>query len=136
MPAQAISPPPGYVVGQTRVPLVLGFTYPLIALVVILGALRFYVRYSGRSIGRDDWFLFGAILFSLVHSIVGIWAIPKGLGRHDYDLIREGRNPRADLKPVCTYIWIHQRFIATGCYSGPRYADMDKKAFLHRPVHL
>ena len=94
-------PPPGYAPGQTRVPLLLGFTYPFLFLKVILFALRFYARYSLHSIGKDDWLLLGAVLFSIVHSISGLWAETKGLGRHDYDLFNEGRNPSVELVPVC-----------------------------------
>lgn len=108
MSAQArriVVPPPGYAPGQTRVPLTLGFTYPLSILPVILGALRFYVRYSIHYIGVDDWLLFVAILFTIVHSATGFWAITKGLGKHDYDLIHEGRNPPVDLTLVFTLVF-------------------------------
>lgn len=105
--AANISPPPVYAPGQTRVPIILGFTYSLLALRVVLAAMRFYVRYYMlHSIGYDDWLLFGAVLFSFAHSISGLWAVSKGLGRHDYDLFMEGRNPYKDLIPVC-YVHLH-----------------------------
>ena len=100
-PTPTLVPPPGYAPGQTRAPIILGFIYPLFILPVILGLMRFYVRYSIHSIGIDDWLLFFAILSSIAHCVTGLWAVSKGLGRHDYDLIREGRNP-LDLVPVCT----------------------------------
>lgn len=97
--ASNISPPPGYAPGQTRVPLLLGFICPLLVLVVILGVMRFYVRYLLNSIGLDDKLLFGAIVFFIVHSIEGLWGVSKGLGRHDYDLFKQGHNLK-DLAPV------------------------------------
>ena len=110
-----VVPPPGYAPGQTRVPITLGFTYPLFVLPVILGAMRFYVRYSINSIGIDDWLLFGAILFSIAHSITGLWAVTKGLGRHDYDLTHEGHKPLVDLTPVCIFRSIFtSQYRATG----------------------
>ena len=98
--ASNIPPPPGYAPGQTRFPLLLGFICPLLVLVIVLGVMRFYVRYSLHSIGLDDKLLFSAIIFFIVHSITGLWGMIRGLGRHDYDLFKQGHNPYLDLAPV------------------------------------
>ena len=97
-----ISPPPGYAPGQTRVPLLRGFTYSLIILTVILVSMRFYVRHHIlHSVGLDDWFLLAAVLLLVAIGIMTIWATTKGLGRHEYDVIMDGGDPVKDLFVVC-----------------------------------
>ena len=98
-----IPPPPGYVPGQTRVPLILGFTYSVTVLTLALASMRFYVRHHMlHSVGLDDWFLLGAILVLTTIAAMSTWAVTKGYGRHAYDLIMAGGNPEKDLFVVCS----------------------------------
>ena len=98
-----ISPPPGYAPGQTRSPVVLGFTSSLIPLALILVSMRFYVRHHIlHSVGLDDWLLLAALLMLITTGIMAVWAITKGLGRHDYDITMAGGNPVKDLEVVCS----------------------------------
>lgn len=101
MPAN-IPPHSGDTHGQTRVPMVLGFSCTLLPLAVIMGAMRFYVRYYMlHSIGLDDWLFFSSVIAFVAHNIAGIWAVTKGLGVRDFDLHKEGLNPAEALTLVC-----------------------------------
>ena len=98
-----ISPPPGYAPGQTRVPIILGFTYTFMVLTLILVSMRFYVRHHMlHSVGLDDWFLLGALLMLFAMGVMALWGTTKGLGRHQYDIIMDGGDPN-DLIMVCSY---------------------------------
>lgn len=100
-----IPPPPGYAPGQTRVPVVLGFTCSLIPIALILVSMRFYVRHHMlHSVGLDDWFLLAALLMLVTTGVMAVWAITKALGRHDYDIIMAGGDPIKDLEVVCSLI--------------------------------
>ena len=99
-----IPPPPGYVPGQTRVPLILGFTCYITIFALTLASMRFYVRHHMlHSVGLDDWFLLGATLILITIAVMSIWATTKGFGRHVYDVIMAGGDPVKDLFVVCPF---------------------------------
>ncbi|KAF8421618.1 hypothetical protein EV426DRAFT_193221 [Tirmania nivea] len=91
MAQQLPSLPEGYAPGQTRVPAILGITISFSAVASTLVALRLYVRLKLlRSVGKDDWFLIAALVFALVYGSLIVWACNAGLGRHWYDILKEG----------------------------------------------
>jgi len=88
---QLPSPPEGYAPGQTRVPVIWGITISFCMMTTILAALRLYVRVKLlRSVGKDDWLLIAALAFIWVLGSLTIWGCNAGLGRHMYDLAKEG----------------------------------------------
>lgn len=98
-----IQPPPGYRPGQTRAPIVLGLTCTLIPFALVLASMRFYVRHRIKnSVGLDDWLLLAAVLILVTTGIMAIWAVTRGLGKHDYDLIMAGEDPHKALLVVCS----------------------------------
>ena len=77
-------------------------TIPLAAVAVVLASLRFYVRAClVRVVGKDDWLLLAAVIF-LCGAIGGeLWAVSLGIGRHQYDLVRDPTSDPRKILPVC-----------------------------------
>lgn len=95
-----IPKPPGYQPGQTRAPLIHDIAAPLAAISVTLACLRFYVRACiVKVVGKDDWLLLAGVIFLWIYVGSTLYRITLGLGKHEYDLIREN-DPRK-LVPVC-----------------------------------
>ena len=94
VPPDWLVPPPGYKPGQTKAPLILNIAIPVGAIAVFLACLRFYVRTCLlRVVGKDDWLLVAAVVFFSVICAAVVWSTMLGMGRHEYDLIREHNDP-------------------------------------------
>ena len=86
-----IPKPPGYQPGQTRAPLIHNIATPLAAIALTLACLRFYVRAClVRVMGKDDWLLLAGVILLWVYVGSSLYRVTLGLGKHQYDLIREG----------------------------------------------
>ena len=86
--------PDGYAPGQTRVPLLWGITFSFGMVATFLAVLRLYVRVRLlHSVGKDDWLLIAALVFSWALGALGVWGIKAGFGRHMYDIVKEGIDP-------------------------------------------
>lgn len=60
-------------------------------MVTMLVALRLYVRFKLlHSVGKDDVLLVAALAVAWVYGSLVLWGCTAGLGRHVYDIAKEG----------------------------------------------
>ena len=92
-PIDGVVPPADYRPGQSRIPMVIGFTASYVPFAMMVFCLRVYVRrVILKAWGLDDWFLLGATVSVLSLAILGSWATSVGLGTRLYDLVKGGGN--------------------------------------------
>ncbi|KAF2713200.1 hypothetical protein K504DRAFT_517170 [Pleomassaria siparia CBS 279.74] len=114
-------PAPNYVNPQTRRPLVLGIEIPLMILVIIFTAVRFYSRtVIIRALGMDDWFMLAASLILVATNIMTcISTLPAyQTGYHLWDLRPEIATNPVHTSQVCLFTCIFpSRTNKYFCYS-------------------
>ena len=97
--------PAGYKPGQTHAPLISDIATPICAIATSLVLLRLYVRTClVKVVGKDDWLLLVAVIFLWVFISSSLARIPLGLGKHQYDLVREYNDPSI-LVPVRYFLF-------------------------------
>ncbi|KAK0750291.1 hypothetical protein B0T18DRAFT_428258 [Schizothecium vesticola] len=68
---------------ESNGPLVTGVAVGFLSAAVVFMALRFYTRGAIlKNIGKDDWTILVALVFSLVNSIAMCFEVKYGMGRH------------------------------------------------------
>ncbi|KAF2120488.1 hypothetical protein BDV96DRAFT_267591 [Lophiotrema nucula] len=79
-------PEPNFVNPESRGPIVIGLTVTTLALVVIFVIARFYGKGVLRqALGRDDWIMLVAAIFSIPVSAIALESLNYGLGLHIWD---------------------------------------------------